>query len=81
MADEDGSDPYEHPKKLGIFKTVESNNSLTTADIVQRIIRHKLEYETRNKKKETKELAVLEYLEKKEREGEKNDAVPEIPTA
>lgn len=80
MDDEDGTDPYAYPKKLDIFKTVESNNILTTADIVQRIIRHKLEYETRNKKKETKELAVLEYLEKKEKDAEKNDAVPEIPT-
>lgn len=82
MEDVDGTDPYQHPKDLGIFQSIKSGNVLTTADIVQRIIRHKLEYEQRNKKKETKELAVLEYLEKtkKETETEKEDNEPEIPT-
>lgn len=82
MSDVDGTDPFAYPKKLGIFTTVDSGNPLTTADIVQRIIRHKLEYEARNKKKETKELAVLDYLEKskKEKEAEKADNDPEIPT-
>lgn len=82
MEDVDGTDPYQHPKDLGIFQSIKSGNVLTTADIVQRIIRHKLEYEQRNKKKETKELAVLEYLEKtkKETEAEKEDNEPEIPT-
>lgn len=41
MDDVDNTDPYEYPKRLGIFKTVESGNALTTADIVKRIIRHK----------------------------------------
>lgn len=42
----------------------------------------RLEFEARNKKKETKELAVLEYLEQKKRkESEKEDTQPEIPTA
>ncbi|XP_057295243.1 ethanolamine-phosphate cytidylyltransferase-like isoform X2 [Hydractinia symbiolongicarpus] len=80
MNDTDETDPYAYPKELGIFKEVNSGNELTTADIVKRIIRHKLEYETRNKKKETKELAVLEYLKRqKSREAgsEKSDA-PEI---
>lgn len=81
MADVDGTDPYQYPKDLGIFQSIKSGNILTTADIVQRIIRHKLEYEQRNKKKETKELAVLEYLEKtkKEVEAEKEDKEPELP--
>jgi ethanolamine-phosphate cytidylyltransferase len=79
--DVDGTDPYEYPKKLGIFKAVESKNVLTTADIVQRIIRHKLEFEQRNQKKETKELAVLEYLEKtaNDKSSEKTDSGPELP--
>jgi len=81
MADVDGSDPYEYPKKLGIFKSIKSGNSLTTADIVQRIIRHKLEFEQRNKKKETKELALLDYLNKSKNESdEKVDNDPEIAT-
>ena len=37
----DDVDPYEYPKKLGIFIEVDSSNTLTTADIVQRIIRHR----------------------------------------
>ncbi|XP_066922950.1 ethanolamine-phosphate cytidylyltransferase-like isoform X2 [Clytia hemisphaerica] len=80
-ADVDGTDPYEIPKKLNIFHTVESGNPLTTADIVQRIIRHKLEFETRNKKKEIKELAVLDYLNKTKESGEeKADTNPELAT-
>lgn len=43
---------------------------------------YRLEFETRNKKKETKELAVLNYLEqKKNMESEKEDSQPEISTA
>lgn len=41
MNDTDETDPYAYPKKLGIFKKVNSGNQLTTADIVKRIIRHK----------------------------------------
>lgn len=36
-----GRDPYEVAKEMGIFKTIDSKNQLTTADIVQRIIRNK----------------------------------------
>ena len=52
----DGSDPYEIPKKRGIFRTVDSGNSLTTNDIVLRIIENRLKFEERNKKKEAKEI-------------------------
>ena len=41
MADIDGSDPYEIPKNLGIFKDITSGCTLTTADIVERIIKNK----------------------------------------
>jgi len=60
----DGFDPYAVPKEMGIFQTVESNNSLTTADIVDRIIKNKFQFEERNKKKEAKELAIAEAQEK-----------------
>ena len=36
-----GRDPYEVAKEMGIFETIDSKNQLTTADIVQRIIRNK----------------------------------------
>ncbi|XP_046660555.1 ethanolamine-phosphate cytidylyltransferase isoform X1 [Homalodisca vitripennis] len=64
MADEDGSDPYSVPKKLEAFLSLDSHNPMTTEKIVDRIIRHKLEFEERNRKKEAKELKVLEALSK-----------------
>uniref|UniRef100_A0A8C5QEI0 ethanolamine-phosphate cytidylyltransferase n=1 Tax=Leptobrachium leishanense TaxID=445787 RepID=A0A8C5QEI0_9ANUR len=67
LPDKDGSDPYAEPKRRGIFQTVDSGNSLSTDDIVQRIIKNRLEYEARNQKKEAKELAVLHALRMRER--------------
>merc|ERR1712176_1536806 len=61
----DGTDPYAYPKELGIFQEVDSKSSVTTADIVQRIIAHRLQFEERNKKKEEKELRVMEAEEKR----------------
>lgn len=57
-------DPYEVPKQLGKFKTLSSGNDMTTEKIVDRIIRNRLDFEQRNIKKEKKELAVLEAMEK-----------------
>lgn len=37
---------------------------MTTDDIVQRIIRHRLEFEVRNTRKEQKELAIEKALKK-----------------
>lgn len=74
LPDKDGSDPYAEPKSRGIFQAVDSGNNLTTDDIVQRIIKNRLEYEARNQKKEAKELAVLEAQQRQERilEGQEN---------
>lgn len=41
-----------------------SGNTITTEDIVDRIIRHRLEFETRNQKKEKKEIEVYEAMQK-----------------
>ncbi|XP_039715218.1 ethanolamine-phosphate cytidylyltransferase isoform X1 [Pteropus medius] len=60
IPDKDGSDPYQEPKRRGIFCHVDSRNDLTTDLIVQRIIKNRLAYEARNQKKEAKELAFLE---------------------
>ncbi|XP_023394373.1 ethanolamine-phosphate cytidylyltransferase [Pteropus vampyrus] len=60
IPDKDGSDPYQEPKRRGIFCHVDSRNNLTTDLIVQRIIKNRLAYEARNQKKEAKELAFLE---------------------
>eukprot|EP01125_Pyxidicula_operculata_P000480 TRINITY_DN10504_c0_g1_i1.p1 TRINITY_DN10504_c0_g1~~TRINITY_DN10504_c0_g1_i1.p1 ORF type:complete len:373 (+),score=74.95 TRINITY_DN10504_c0_g1_i1:29-1147(+) len=53
-------DPYDVPRKLGILKTVESPRTITTTDVVQRIIDNRQQFLERNKKKEAKELAELQ---------------------
>lgn len=60
MQDVDGSDPYAEPKCIGKFKILDSKNKLTTHDLVQRIIRNRLQYEMRNYEKERKEMAVYD---------------------
>lgn len=60
--DVDGKDPYEEPKNQGKFKTIDSENSLTTEMLVQRILARRMEYEERNAKKEKKEKAAFEAL-------------------
>jgi ethanolamine-phosphate cytidylyltransferase len=44
------------PKRLRKFKLVDSGNSLSTIDIVDRIISNSLKFSLRNAKKEKKEL-------------------------
>uniref|UniRef100_A0A1B6CVY4 ethanolamine-phosphate cytidylyltransferase n=3 Tax=Clastoptera arizonana TaxID=38151 RepID=A0A1B6CVY4_9HEMI len=62
MADGDGFDPYLVPKNLGKFLSINSNNKMTTERIVDRIIRHRLKFEERNRKKEDKENAYLRAI-------------------
>ncbi|XP_059477496.1 ethanolamine-phosphate cytidylyltransferase [Neocloeon triangulifer] len=57
-------DAYGEPKKRGCFKLLDSNNKMTTEKIVERIIQHRLEFESRNQKKELKEIAAYEALKK-----------------
>lgn len=63
VPDEDGADPFRIPKSKGIFKTIDSGNDMTTENIVERIIRNRLEFEARNHKKEKKELELLKMLD------------------
>lgn len=63
--DKDGSDPYAEPKRRGIFRTLDSGNGLTTDDIVQRIIKNRLQFEARNQKKEAKEMAVIQAMKQR----------------
>ncbi|KAJ3601552.1 hypothetical protein NHX12_032520 [Muraenolepis orangiensis] len=58
----DGQDPYDEPRRRGIWRTVDSGNSLTADAIVQRIIQNRLLFEARNQKKEAKEIAVIQAL-------------------
>jgi len=64
MPAHDGTDPYAEPKRRGIFLQVDSGNSLTTEKLVQRILARRMEYQERNRKKEEKELAVIQVMER-----------------
>lgn len=55
-------DPYAEPKRRNIFQLIDSQNDMTTEKIVQRIIEHRLDFESRNEKKEKKEIAAYEAL-------------------
>ncbi|XP_062303779.1 ethanolamine-phosphate cytidylyltransferase-like isoform X2 [Osmerus eperlanus] len=66
--DKDGSDPYTEPRRKGMLRTVDSGNSLTTDNIVQRIIKNRLLFEARNQKKEAKEMAVIQAMKRREEE-------------
>lgn len=48
-------DPYEVPKRLGIFKEVDSGCNLTADAVIRRVIQNRLDYEERNKRKEVKD--------------------------
>lgn len=60
LPDEDGKDPYEVPKKLGIFQRIKSGSSITTSTITNRIIQNRLKYSKRNELKEQKELKEIQ---------------------
>ena len=71
ICDLDEKDPYEEPKSQNKFKVIDSGNSLTTEMLVQRILKRRLEYEERNKKKEIKEKAAYDALMKTKKNGAK----------
>lgn len=49
------ADPYEVPKRLGLFREVDSGSTLTADGVIHRVIRNRLDYEARNRKKELKD--------------------------
>ncbi|KAF0978493.1 hypothetical protein FDP41_002313 [Naegleria fowleri] len=56
-------DPYELPKKLGIYQQIESPcPELTTTNIINRIIDNAKRYEERNRKKQAKEIQGIASL-------------------
>lgn len=63
-ADVGNIDPYAVPKQMGRFILIDSGNTITTEDIVERIIRHRLEFENRNSKKEKKEIEIFEAMQR-----------------
>lgn len=65
-------DPYSIPKSMGKFQMIDSGSTITTEQIVERIIKNRLEYEERNVKKEKKEIAVYEAMQKSQKVAEKS---------
>ncbi|XP_050301744.1 ethanolamine-phosphate cytidylyltransferase isoform X2 [Anthonomus grandis grandis] len=65
MEDEDGTDPYEIPKKQGKFMTIDSGNDMTTEKIVERIILNRIDFQERNRHKEQKEVELINALKLK----------------
>ena len=51
-------DAYSVPKELGIHATVESDSTLTTTRLIQRVIEHRMAFEERQKKKIPKDSKV-----------------------
>lgn len=51
----DRSDPYAVPKEMGIFAEVDSGQTLTTNEIVDRLVRRHADFEARNRKKVEKD--------------------------
>eukprot|EP01135_Chromosphaera_perkinsii_P002255 Nk52_evm41s221 gene=Nk52_evmTU41s221 len=60
--EQNGRDPYALAKKKKIYKSVASGSTITTSVIVERIIKNRLEYEARNKKKEAKEMKLMDDI-------------------
>lgn len=56
-------DPYEIPKKLGIYRQISSPSTMTTEEIVERIIQNRSSFEKRYSAKAKKEE---QYLEQKQ---------------
>lgn len=79
--DKDGADPYAEPKRRGIFRTIDSGNNLTTDDIVQRIIKNRLQFEARNQRKEAKEMAVIEAMKRREHHQQQQEEEEEEAAA
>jgi len=53
-------DPYEAPKRLGLFREIKYSHGLSTCSIVERIINHRLKYEKRNHDREARDRQIAE---------------------
>lgn len=51
---------------------IDSGNKITTEDIVERIIKNRMQYEERNSAKEKKENAIIDALQKSQKVAEKS---------
>jgi len=58
------ADPYKIPREKGLVVQIDSNLRLTTSEIVERVDKDRARYLARNKKKESKELKLVEEQKK-----------------
>ncbi|KAJ1350523.1 hypothetical protein KIN20_006328 [Parelaphostrongylus tenuis] len=58
-----GYDPYEAAKRRGIYREVDSKSDMTNETIVERIVKHRNEYERRNRTKEKREIEAFAALQ------------------
>ncbi|KAF5399762.1 Ethanolamine-phosphate cytidylyltransferase [Paragonimus heterotremus] len=55
-------DHFKIPKQRGIFRRVDSGSSVTTTSVITRILKHRVDYEQRNRSKEAKEAKLIASL-------------------
>jgi len=55
-----GEDPYAVPKRLGVYKTIQSPRQLMTINVVERIITNRVKYIKRNEVRSKKEATYLQ---------------------
>lgn len=60
VAPSPANDPYTVPKRLGIYKTIQSPRSLMTINVVERIIVNRMKYIKRNEVRAAKEAKYLQ---------------------
>ncbi len=78
----DNSDPYAEPKRQNKFRIISSGNELTTEKLVQRIVSRRMDFESRNAKKEKKEMAAYEaYMKSKELENSVEQQSRKLPSS
>jgi len=66
----DGTDPYQLPKDMGIFKHVDSKSRLTTDILIDRIVANRTAFAARNRKKQEKENKVYQaWVQRRDAEG------------
>ncbi|CAH8457311.1 unnamed protein product [Dicrocoelium dendriticum] len=62
MPYKNGLDPMRIPKQRGIFRRVDSGSLVTTTSVISRILKHRVDYENRNRAKEAKEAQLMSTL-------------------
>ncbi|XP_074647276.1 ethanolamine-phosphate cytidylyltransferase-like isoform X2 [Tubulanus polymorphus] len=68
-----GDDPFAEPKRRGKFQIIDSESEITTEVIVNRILKRRLEFEERNRKKNERELKALHSSNKADTGSESQD--------